>query len=124
MTTYVSHVFAQLHRVDVSRRHSLGLLPENAKRRPLPGNTRSSEFSGARMRRPERAYGKLPEGVDKQEDGMKKIAVRALALRTRLFKNMSQIKRARYPALSIWFGVYDGELRSSLAPIPVRCRRI
>jgi len=55
---------------------------------------------------------------------MKKIAVRALALRTRLFKNMSQIKRARYPALSIWFGVYDGELPSSLAPIPVRCRRI
>ena len=46
MTTFVSHVFAELQRVDVTRRHSLGLLPENVrKRKPLPGNTRSSEFS-------------------------------------------------------------------------------
>jgi hypothetical protein len=75
------------------------------------------------MRRPERAYEKLPEGVDKQEDGMKRIAVRALGLRALLFEKMSQIKRVRYPALSIWLGVFGGELPSSLAPIPVRRRR-
>jgi hypothetical protein len=125
MTTFVSHVFAELQRVDVTRRHSLGLLPENVrKRKPLPGNTRSSEFSSARMRRPERAYEELPEGVDKQEVGMKKIAERALELRTLLFEKMSQIKRVRYPALSIWLGVYSGELPSSLVPILIRRRRI
>jgi hypothetical protein len=55
---------------------------------------------------------------------MKKIAMRALGLRTLLFEKMSQIKRVRGPALSIWLGVYGGELPSSLAPIPVRRRRI
>ncbi len=54
---------------------------------------------------------------------MKKIAVRALGLTARLFEKMSQIKRVRYPALSIWLGVFGGELPSSLAPIPVRRRR-
>lgn len=122
MTTYVSHVFAELHRVDVSRRHSLGLLPENAKRRPLPGNTRSSDLRRADASAG--AYGKLPEGVDKQEDGMKNIAVRALGLRTLLFEKVRQIKRVRYPALSIWLGLYGGELPSSLAPVPVRRKRI
>ena len=76
------------------------------------------------MHRPERAHVKLFEGVDKQEDGMKKIAMRALGLRTLLFEKMSQIKRVRGLALFIWLGVYGGELPSSLAPIPVRRRPI
>ena len=55
---------------------------------------------------------------------MKKIAECALGLRTHLFEKMSQIKRIRYQALFTWLGVHGGELPSSLAPIPVRRRRI
>lgn len=54
---------------------------------------------------------------------MKKIAVRVLRLKTRLFEKMSQIKSVRHPALSIWLGVYGGELPSSLVPIRVHRRR-
>ena len=55
---------------------------------------------------------------------MKKMAVRVLELSARLFEKMSQITSVRYPALSIWLEVYGGEPSSSLAPIPIRRRRI
>jgi hypothetical protein len=53
---------------------------------------------------------------------MKKIAVNALGLRRRLFKKMSQIKSAGYPALFARLGVYGGELPPFSAPIPIRRR--
>lgn len=54
---------------------------------------------------------------------MKKIAVRILRLKTRLFEKMRLSKSARYPALSTWLGVYDGELPSSLVLVSIRRRR-
>jgi len=66
---------------------------------------------------------RLPDDIDEQESGMKRIAVRALKLRTFLLRKMSRIKSVRLPALSIWLGVYGGELPPSLAPVPIRRRR-
>ncbi|MET4292333.1 hypothetical protein ABIB06_002188 [Bradyrhizobium sp. LB8.2] len=53
---------------------------------------------------------------------MKKMPVNMPRLRNRLFEKMRQIKSDRYPTLSIWRGVYGGELPSSLAPIRIRRR--
>jgi hypothetical protein len=68
-------------------------------------------------------FEKFAEALDKQENEMKKIAERVLRLKTRLFEKMSRIKSVRHPALSIWLGVYGGELPSSLVPIRVHRRR-
>jgi hypothetical protein len=54
---------------------------------------------------------------------MKQIVFCVLKLKTSLFERMSQSKGVRYPALSIWLGVFGGELPSSLAAIPIRRRR-
>jgi len=54
---------------------------------------------------------------------MKKIAVRVLRLKRRVFEKMGRIKKVRYPAPFTWPGVYGGERPSSLVPIPIRSRQ-
>ncbi len=53
---------------------------------------------------------------------MKTLAMRVLELTTRLLQRMSQIKRDRDPALSVWLESY-GELTSPPEPVPIRRRR-
>jgi len=54
---------------------------------------------------------------------MKTLAMRVLELTARLYERMSQIKRDRAPALSVWLDAYGGELTSLPEPVPIRSKR-
>ncbi|WP_194478092.1 hypothetical protein [Bradyrhizobium sp. CCBAU 53338] len=55
---------------------------------------------------------------------MKTLAMRVLELTRRLLERMSQIKRNREPALSVWLKSYGGELTPPREPVPIRRRWI